>query len=189
MYESALTYYRQARGGSHRRQSCPPRCCKGREEEPLAPALGLVVPSPPPSPCAHPTGRPSTHDFEPPPSGLYTTEAPPPLPARRADPLRVSLAYPAAPATPCTCDSLEETCAAETAREGRTRGRTEGVRGSHTEGLLPSRRRSKTRLQRQLQCTGGTAPSTNSAKPRALCRRRAAAATGAAADCRPFHGR
>ena len=108
---------------------------------------------------------------------------------RRADPLRVSLAYPAAPVTPCTCDSLEETCAAETARKGRTRGRTEGVRGSHTEGLLPSRRRSKTRLQRQLQCTGGTAPSTNSAKPRALCRRRAAAATGAAADCRPFHGR
>ena len=100
----------------------------------------------------------------------------------------LSLAYPAAPVSPCTCDSLEGHVA-ETARKGRTRGRTEGVRGSHTEGLLPSRRRSKTRLQRQLQCTGGTAPSINSAKPRALCRRRAAAATGAAADCRPFHGR
>ena len=39
------------------------------------------------------------------------------------------------------------------------------------------------------KCTGGTAPSTNSAEPHALCKRRAAAATGAAADCRPFYGR
>ena len=54
----------------------------------------------------------------------------------------LSLAYPAAPASPCTCNSLEGRVA-ETARKDRTRGRTEGIRGSHTEGLLPSRRRSK----------------------------------------------
>ena len=69
----------------------------------------------------------------------------------------LSLAYPAAPVSPCTCNSLEGHVA-ETARKGRTRGRTEGVRGSHTEGLLPSRRRTKTRLQRQKQMHRGDCP-------------------------------